>query len=113
MLKVHIKLLALSAAAVLAVPAATASTAAQAAGGRQSMEQCVNRVLSRLARARAPDSQVGSPVLSECDGPLRLALAEAIRSGEAAICTVESCIGMARSRAAEEATEAYRQRVRP
>jgi len=113
MLKVHLKLPALLAAAVLAVSAATAFTAAQAAGGRQLMEQCVNRVLSRLARARAPESQVGPTVLSECDGPLRMTLAEAIRSGEAAICTVESCIGMARSRAAEEATEAYRQRVRP
>ena len=102
--------------AALAAPfalLAVASGPADAGSGRQSMEQCVNRVLSRLARARAPESQVGSTVLSECDGQLRMALAEAIRSGEAAICTVESCIGMARSRAAEEATEAYRQRVRP
>ena len=50
MLKVHPKLLALSVAAVFAVPAAIAPTAGQAAGGRQSMEQCVNRVLSRLSR---------------------------------------------------------------
>ena len=74
------------------------------------MEQCVNGVLSHLARARAPESQVGPTVLSDCNGPLRMTLAEAVRSGEAAICTVESCIGMARSRAAEEATEIYRDR---
>src|SRR5215210_3708335 len=65
------------------------------------------------ARARAPESQVGPTVLSECDGALRATLAEAIRTGEAGICTVDSCIGLARGRAAEEATEAYRQRVRP
>jgi hypothetical protein len=100
-------------AAALAFPATSAPASAQAAGGRQLMEQCVNRVLSRLGRARAPEGRVGPAVLSECDGPLRAALAEAIQSGEAPVCTVETCIGLARSRAAEEATEAYRQRVRP
>lgn len=113
MRKLRLKGTVLSAAAVLAVLAAAAPIAAQAASGRQSMEQCVARVLSRLARARAPESQVGPTVLSECDGALRATLAEAIRTGEAGICTVDSCIGLARGRAAEEATEAYRQRVRP
>ena len=86
---------------------------AQAAGGRQSMEQCVDRVLARLVRARAPESQVSPTVLSTCDGALRVTLAEAIQSGEAPFCTVESCLEMARSRAAQEATAEYRQRVRP
>jgi hypothetical protein len=40
-------------------------------------------------------------------------LAEAIQSGEAPFCTVESCLDMARSRAAQEATAEYRQRIRP
>lgn len=76
------------------------------------MERCVERVLSRLARSRAPETQVGRAVVSSCDRPLRMNLAAAIRSGEAAMCTVESCIGLARQRAAEEATDAYRQRFR-
>ena len=79
---------------------------------RSSMEGCVERVLSRLARARAPETQVGRAIVSSCDRPLRASLATAIRSGEAAMCTVESCIGMARQRAVEEATAAYRQRFR-
>jgi len=95
------------------IPAVIAPSIVEASSGRQSMEQCVSRVLTRLTRARAPEAQVGPTVLSECDGPLRATLAEAIRTGEAGLCTVESCIGMARSRAAEEATEAYRQRARP
>jgi len=100
------------ASATLGVLAAAPLSPAHAAGGRRSMEQCVDRVLSRLVRARAPESQVGPAVLSACDGPLRMTLAEAIQSGDAPFCTVESCIGMARSRAGEEATEGYRQRVR-
>jgi hypothetical protein len=99
--------------AALAVLVAASPSPARAAGGRQSMEQCVDRVLTRLARARAPESQVSPTVLSACDGPLRVTLAEAIQSGEAPFCTVESCMGMARSRAGEEATEQYRQRIRP
>ena len=75
------------------------------------MERCVQRVFTRLARASAPEAQVGRAVISSCDGPLRASLAAAIRSGEAAMCTVESCIQMARQRAAEEATAAYRQRM--
>lgn len=77
-------------------------------GGRASMEHCVKATLAKLAQSRASEAQVGQVVLSRCDGPLRAALAEAISKGEAFICTVESCIGMARSRAAEEARDAYR-----
>jgi hypothetical protein len=82
---------------------------ARGSGARSSMERCVQRVLTGLARARAPEAQVGRAVVSNCDGPLRANLAAAIRSGDAAMCTVESCIQMARERAAEEATAAYRQ----
>ena len=98
-----------SVAVLVAVAAASTPSAAQAAGGRQAMEQCATRVLSGLARQQAEESQVGSAVLSRCDGPLRTALADAIQSGEAANCTVESCLDMARSRAAAEAIQAYRQ----
>ena len=87
----------------------TPPPAAQAAGGRQAMQQCTTRVLSGLARQRASEDQSGSAVLTRCDGPLRAALAEAIQSGEAPNCTVESCLDMARSRAAAEAIQAYRQ----
>jgi hypothetical protein len=76
------------------------------------MDACVQRVLTRLARSRAPESRVGRAVVSSCDRPLRASLAAAIRSGEAAMCTVESCLAVARQRAAEEATAAYRQRFR-
>ncbi len=96
-------------AVLAAVAAASTPSAAQAAGGRQAMQQCVTRVLSGLARQQAEESQVGSAVLSRCDGPLRTALTDAIQSGEAASCTVESCLDMARSRAAAEAIQAYRQ----
>ena len=43
--------------------------------------------------------------------PLRAVLASAIENGQAFICTVESCIGMARQRAAENARTAYRERL--
>ena len=89
--------------------AVTTPDAAQAAGGRQAMQTCAARVLSGLARQRASEDQIGSAVLTRCDRPLRAALAEAIRSGEAPNCTVESCLDMARSRAAAEAIQAYRQ----
>jgi hypothetical protein len=85
---------------------------AQGRGVRSAMDVCVSRVLTRLARARASEGQVGRAVVSACDRPLRASLAAAIHSGEAAMCTVESCIGIARQRAAEEATAAYRQRAR-
>src|SRR3954464_4678489 len=99
----------LRSAALIALPTATLPSPAHAAPGRQSMEQCVNRVLSRLARARADEAQVGPTVLFQCDGPLRAALVEAIQSGEAPLCTVERCMGMARSRARDEATRRDRQ----
>ena len=73
------------------------------------MEQCATRVLSSLACEHAPETKDGSAVLSRCDGPHGAALADAIKSGEAASCTVESCLDMARSRAAAEAIQAYRQ----
>ena len=100
----------LLAAALIALTTATLLSPAHAVPGRQSMEQCVDRVLARLSRARADEAQVGPTVVSQCDGPLRAALAEAIQSGEAPLCTVESCMGMARSRASDEATAEYRQR---
>lgn len=86
-------------------------TFAQTPGTRSSMERCVDGVLTRMARAKAPEAQVGQAVISQCDRPLRAALASAIKTGEAAMCTVESCLTMARDRAAEEAREAYRERL--
>src|SRR4051812_10219064 len=113
MSKVSPKRPVIAAAAVLAALAsAGAPPAAQAAGGRQSMAQCVSRVLSGLARRGAPESQVGPAVLSRCDRPLRASLAEPIRSGEAPNCTVETCMDMARTRTVAAAIEAYRQRSR-
>src|SRR4051812_49896769 len=50
---------------------------------RQSMEKCVGRVLATMARAKAPEVQVGSAVTTQCDSPLRATLAEAIKKGEA------------------------------
>ena len=101
----------LAAATALSVVLLTTAGSAQTAGTRQSMERCVDSVLARMARAKAPEAQVGSAVVSQCDAPLRAALASAIQSGEAFICTVESCIGIARARAAEEAKSAYRERL--
>ncbi len=103
----------LAAAITIAAFSAVLSTAAQAKGGRPLMEQCVDHVLSRLAQARAAETQVGPVVLSECDGALQAVLADAIESGEApAFCKVGFCITLARSRAAQEATEEYRRRIR-
>jgi hypothetical protein len=88
--------------------------AAQAQGGpaRASMERCVERVLSRLARAKAPEGEVRNAVLSGCDGPLRATLAEAIKSGEARMCaSFDACIDLARKQTADEAKEAYRARL--
>src|SRR3954466_8550828 len=97
-------------AALIALTTATLLSPAHAAPGRRSMEQCVDRVLPGRARARADEAQVGPTVVSQCDASLRTALAEAIQSGEAPLCTLESCMGMARSRASDEATAEYRQR---
>ena len=75
------------------------------------MERCVHNVLARMARAKMPEDQVGPAVISNCDGQLRAVLASAIQNGEAFICTVDRCIGMARQRAAERARLAYRERL--
>ena len=100
-------------AAVIAALAAMTPTTAQAAGGRQAMERCVDRVLARLTHAGAAEPQVGPAILSECDGPLQAVLADAIESGEAPnFCKIALCLTLARSRAAEEATQEYRRRVR-
>jgi hypothetical protein len=76
---------------------------------RQSMEQCVGRVLATLAKSKAPEVQVGSAVTKQCDSPLRATLAEAIKKGEAGGCTVDACLDLARTRASAEAMAAYRQ----
>src|SRR3954452_8942181 len=103
----------LSAAAAVTALSTTLPTSAQAKGGRQLMEQCVDHVLSQLALARAAETQVGPAVLSECDRALQAVLADAVESGEApAFCKVGFCITLARSRAAQEATEEYRRRIR-
>ena len=101
----------LAAATAFSAVLFTAAASAQTAGTRHSMERCVDSVLARMARAKRPEAQVGPAVLSHCDGPLRAVLASAIETGSAFICTVESCIGMARQRAAEKARMAYRERL--
>jgi hypothetical protein len=98
-------------AAAFSVVLLNSAASAQTAEARGQMERCVDRVLARMARAKTPEAQVGRAVVSECDAPLKAALASAIKTGEAAICTVESCIGMARDRAAQEARLAYRERL--
>jgi hypothetical protein len=90
------------------------SAVAHAQGGpaRASMERCVDRVLSGLAKSKAPESEVRRAVLSGCDGPLRATLTEAMKSGEARMCaSFEACIDLARKQTADEAKEAYRSRV--
>jgi hypothetical protein len=101
----------LAVATALSVFLFSTASVAQTAGARHSMERCVDTVLSRMARAKVPEAQVGQAVVSQCEGPLRAALASAIESGQAFICTVESCIGIARQRAAAEAMSAYRERL--
>ena len=111
--KLPSKVLAASIAAVLALVASmSVPVTAQESIARRSMEKCVGAVLQRLARSRAAENQVGPAVVSQCDKQLRATLAEAIRSGEAALCTVETCIDLARARAAEEAAQDYRQYLR-
>ena len=92
----------------LAATADTASAQSRKKARPQTMEQCVSGVLGRLAKARAPEAQVGPTVVSQCDQPLRERLAAEIAAGRAAGCTVETCIDRARSRASEEAVMAYR-----
>jgi hypothetical protein len=86
------------------------SALAQTPDTRLKMERCVDGVLARMIRAKAPESQVAGAVLSHCDAPLRETLASAIRTGSAFMCSVESCIGLARNRAAEKAIASYRER---
>lgn len=83
---------------------------AREARQRDAMEQCVENLMVRLGRSKAPESQVGQEVVSRCDRELHETLAEAIRSGEAPFCSVESCLELARMRAAKEAREEYRER---
>lgn len=97
------------AAACLAVTAAWSPPAD--AAGRDQMQECATRVLGRLAKAKAPEDQVGPAIVKECDRQLRAALSDAIKTGEAGGCTVESCLKLAQERAADESTEMYRQRA--
>lgn len=99
---------ALCAAGAVWLALAPASTAQANQPSRASMEQCVGRVLTTMAKSKAPEAQVGSAVAAQCDSPLRATLAEAIKKGEAGGCTVESCIDLARTRASAEAMAAYR-----
>ncbi len=88
------------------------ATYAQSGPARASMERCVDRVLDRLAKAKTPDAAVGRAVISECDGPLRATLVEAMKTGEARMCaSVDACMDIARKEAADRAKEAYRQRI--
>jgi hypothetical protein len=75
------------------------------------MERCVDRVLSKMVDARASEAQVGRAVIVQCDSALRETVASAITTGEAFVCSVESCMWIARERAAKEAMSAYRQRL--
>ena len=89
----------------------TPAPAQAQAAARRTMEQCVNRVVANLAKAKTPEAEVGAAIVAQCDKPLRATLADAIKTGEAGGCTVESCLSMAQSRASDEATQLYRQRV--
>lgn len=108
------RILTASAFAALALAPATPSFAQNAAmqgtPSRNSMEQCVQTVINRLARANTPETQVGQQVVQSCDAQLRAVLAAAIQAGQAGGCTVDSCIDMARGQAAQDAIMAYRTR---
>jgi hypothetical protein len=95
--------------AVFATLGSTAS--AQTADARLTMERCVDRVLSKMVDTRASEAQVGRAVIVQCDSALREAVASAITTGEAFVCSLESCMWIARERAAEGAISAYRQRL--
>lgn len=76
---------------------------------RAQMQACTNRVLAGLVRAKAPEDRAAPAVLKGCRAPLRAAVADAIRTGEAFICSnVEACMPMAQERAASEARDLYR-----
>jgi hypothetical protein len=76
---------------------------------RARMEQCADKVMRQLAQARVPEAQAGPAVAQYCDASLRAVLAKAIQNGEAAICTVETCTGIARERVADEVLPIYRE----
>jgi hypothetical protein len=109
MRKTIIGALTVSGAVWFAFASAPAAQANQSS--RQAMEQCVGRVLATMAKAKTPETQVGSAVTAKCDSPLRATLADAIKNGEAGGCTVESCLDLARARASAEAIAAYRQTI--
>jgi urease accessory protein UreF len=98
------------AAALIFCAASSSVGHAREAPQRDAMEQCVENLMVRLGRLKAPESQVGQEVVSRCDRELHETLAEAIRSGEAPFCSVETCLELARMRAAKEAREEYRER---
>jgi hypothetical protein len=102
-------LCAVAALALASLPA-TAQVPQGGAGGpaRQDMQRCVGGVLSQLARSQSPETLVGPTVVSRCDRQLRAALQEAIKTGEAGSCSVDSCLASARQRASEQAVLAYR-----
>jgi hypothetical protein len=101
------------AALLLAAPAlAQNNAAARGTPARQSMEQCVQTVLTRLARTNAPETEVGPALRQSCDAQLRATLAAAIQAGQAGGCTVDTCIDLARDQASLEATQQYRARAR-
>jgi hypothetical protein len=113
MLPSRVTLAAGLAVAVVITAPVSAPTPAHAASARQAMSQCVNRVLTGLARRRAPEGRVGPAVLSRCDRPLRASLSEAIRRGEAPDCrAVSDCIDVARNRAVASAIASYRRLAR-
>ncbi|HEV2606299.1 MAG TPA: hypothetical protein VGU24_21840 [Microvirga sp.] len=92
------------------MPALAQNDAARGTPARQSMEQCVQTVLTRLGRANAPEAEVGQAVVQTCDSQLRATLAAAIQAGQAGGCTVETCMDIARSTAAQDAITLYRSR---
>jgi hypothetical protein len=92
----------------VSVPA-VAQRAQRGGPARAEMERCLDRALSELARADAPQERAGPTVLSRCDRQLRATLQESIRNGEAGNCTVDSCLALVRSRTARDVTAAYRQ----
>lgn len=100
---------------VFAVAAGFASIAAlpqpAEAAARDAMQACATRVMGQLSKSGTPAERVGPTVVRQCDRQLRAALAEAIKTGEAGGCTVESCIAMAQERASEESTQQYQART--
>ena len=110
MSRTAVKVLTLYIAVPLAFCAGIFVAEGREAPQRDAMEQCVEKLMVRLGRSKTPESQVGQEVVSRCDRELRETLADAIRSGEAPFCSVESCLELARMRAAQEARDEYRER---